>query len=78
MNLQPHLSNELIALDTLREVDFEELYAVASDPFIWEQHPNPDRYKRDVFAIYFEGALQSKGAFIIRDKISKEAIGSTR
>lgn len=78
MNLQPQLFDEYIQLDSLREIDFNELYAVASDPFIWEQHPNPDRYKREVFATYFEGALQSKGAFIVRDKYSNEVIGSTR
>ena len=37
--------------------DFEALYAVVADPLIWEQHPNPDRYRRDVFANYFQGAL---------------------
>ena len=78
MNLQPQLFNDLVILDPLKEVDFEELYAVASDPLIWEQHPNPDRYKRDVFANFFEGALQSNGAFVIRDKKNGGAIGCTR
>ncbi|ESU23491.1 acetyltransferase, ribosomal protein N-acetylase [Flavobacterium enshiense DK69] len=58
--------------------DFEALYQVASDPLIWEQHPNKDRYKREVFQNFFEGALVSKGAFIIIDKKTNAVIGSTR
>jgi RimJ/RimL family protein N-acetyltransferase len=77
--LQPnHLENELIKLRPLQEADFEELYLVASDPLIWEQHPNKMRYQRDVFQIYFDGALLSKGAFLILDSKTDEFIGSSR
>ena len=77
--LQPnHLENELIKLRPLQEADFEELYFVASDPLIWEQHPNKMRYQRDVFQIYFDGALLSKGAFLILDSKTDEFIGSSR
>lgn len=72
------LENELIKLIPLQEIDFEELYAVASDPLVWEQHPNKLRYQRDVFQNYFEGAILSKGAFIIRDVKTNEVIGSSR
>jgi hypothetical protein len=66
-DLQPkHLKNELISLVPLHKGDFEELYTVASDPLLWEQHPNKLRYKRPVFQIFFQGAIESKGAFIIR------------
>lgn len=78
MNLQPILENEIVQLVPLQESDFEILYQVASDPLIWEQHPNKDRYKRDVFQNFFEGAMQSKGAFKIIDKASGDVIGSTR
>jgi RimJ/RimL family protein N-acetyltransferase len=79
VNLQPtHLQNELVQLAPLTVADFEELFAVASDPLIWEQHPNPDRYQRPVFLNYFEGAIASKGAFLIKDAITGEAIGSSR
>ncbi|WP_313804493.1 GNAT family N-acetyltransferase [Flavobacterium sp.] len=78
MNLQPILENETILLPPLKESDFEELFQVASDPLIWEQHPNKDRYKRDVFQTFFEGAIKSGGAFKIIDKHSNEIIGSTR
>lgn len=78
-NLQPkYLKNKIVELDPLEESDFETLYAVAADPLIWEQHPNPDRYKPDVFLNFFKGAILSKGAFIIRDAESKEAVGCSR
>ena len=36
---------------------------MASDPKVWEQHPNKDRYKREVFENFSTGAMESKGAF---------------
>lgn len=79
MNLQPtHLKNDLVWLEPLNQVHFDELYLVASDPMIWEQHPNPDRYKLDAFTNYFKGAMESGGAFIIRDALSGQALGSSR
>lgn len=72
-----HLKNDWVELIPLLPDDFEALYAVAKDPLIWEQHPNPDRYKRDVFQVYFQGALQSGGAFLIKDH-SGQVIGCSR
>lgn len=79
MNLQPtNLVSELVELVPLKQADFEELYTIASDPLIWEQHPNPDRYKKDVFEVYFKGAIDSGGAFLIKNAQSGEVIGCTR
>jgi RimJ/RimL family protein N-acetyltransferase len=79
MDLQPaHLRNQYVILTPLAGEDFEPLYAVASDPLIWEQHPNPDRYKRDVFSTYFKGAIESGGAFLIKNADTEEVIGCTR
>lgn len=78
INLRPELENELIHLVPLNEQDFEKLYQVASDPLIWEQHPTSDRYKREVFQLFFDGAIKSKSAFLVFDKKSKELIGSSR
>ena len=77
-NLQPILENEIIKIVPLKTEDFEALYAIASDPLIWEQHPNKDRYKREVFENFFKGAIESKGAFLVYDKASNEPIGSSR
>ncbi|MEY3138349.1 MAG: hypothetical protein RL580_2081 [Pseudomonadota bacterium] len=78
MNRQPILQDDSVTLMPLRADEFEELLAVASDPLIWAQHPNPDRWKREIFRTYFDGALASGGAFMIRDKAHRNAIGSTR
>ena len=77
-SIQPILENEQIILYPLQESDFEALYAVASDPKIWEQHPNKDRWKREVFQNFFKGAMQSQGAFKIVDKSNGQIIGCTR
>ena len=78
-NLQPtDLKNDLIKLVPLQESDLEELFSVASDPLIWEQHPNKLRYQKPVFQNYFEGAMESKGAFFIREATTNEPIGSSR
>jgi RimJ/RimL family protein N-acetyltransferase len=77
-DLQPHLKGELIELRPLTPNDRDELFAVASDSLIWEQHPEPDRYKKDVFRIFFKDALASGGAFVIMDRETQHIIGSTR
>lgn len=79
MNLQPtHLGNERIRLMPLKRDDAESLYIVASDPLIWEQHPNKDRYLKEVFALFFSDAIASKGAFLITNAQTGEVIGSSR
>lgn len=77
-SIQPILENDYVKLIPLKENDFEQLFSVASDPLVWEQHPNKDRYKRDVFERFFEGAIESGGAFKIIEKNTGEIAGSTR
>lgn len=73
-----HLINDFVQLVPLTATDFDELYSVANDELLWEQHPNNLRYQRDYFHNFFEGAMQSKGAFFIRDAQTNEPIGSSR
>src|SRR5438094_10589904 len=77
-DLQPILKGELIELRPLRPQDFDALFSAASDPKIWEQHPESDRYRREVFQKFFDGALESKGAFAIIERKSSRIIGSSR
>jgi RimJ/RimL family protein N-acetyltransferase len=77
-DLQPYLKGELIELRPLTAQDWEDLFAVTSDPLIWEQHPENDRYKEEVFKIFFKDALESGGAFVVIDTKNKRIIGSTR
>jgi len=59
--------------------DLEPLFAVASDPEIWAQHPESDRWRREKFEAFFDGALaNSVGSFTIVEKSSASIIGSTR
>lgn len=53
MNLQPTLSNEFVTLIPLVKEDFDALFKIASDKLLWEQHPNNDRYKKEVFEDFF-------------------------
>src|SRR5947207_3894362 len=77
-DLQPNLKGELIELRPLRPEDWDDLFAVASDPLIWEQHPESDRYKEEIFKVFFREALECGGAFVIVDTTSQQIIGSTR
>ena len=72
------LENDRALLLPLTEDDFEALYAVASDPAVWEQHPNNNRWQRAVFQNYFEGAMQHKSGYKIIDKQTGEIAGSSR
>ena len=75
---QPTLQSELLEIRPLRESDFPALFAVASDPLIWAQHPATDRYMEDVFRNFFQDAIESGGALVVIDKKSDMIIGSSR
>jgi RimJ/RimL family protein N-acetyltransferase len=77
-DLQPTLHGELLKLRPLRLEDFQDLYAVASDPLIWEQHPAKDRCQEEVFKAFFREALESGGALIALDCKNDRVIGSSR
>jgi len=77
-DLQPILKGKLLELRPLKPGDFHDLYAVASDPLIWEQHPANDRYKENVFKKFFQDALESGGALIAHDIKTDKVIGSSR
>ena len=76
--LQPTLQGKLIEIRPLKPQDFEALYKAASDPLIWEQHPDSDRYRPEVFQKFFDGAIESGGAFAVIERKSGRIIGSSR
>jgi N-acetyltransferase len=59
-DFQPTMKGMLVELRPLRPDDADDLFAVASDPLIWEQHPVRDRYRPDALA-----ALDCKDGKII-------------
>ena len=77
-DLQPRLVGERIELRPLTPGDFEALHAAASDPGIWELHPEPTRHERGVFQRYFDGGIASGGALAILDRATGRIIGSSR
>jgi RimJ/RimL family protein N-acetyltransferase len=77
-DLQPNLKGNLVELKPLRADDYHDLYAVAADPLIWEQHPVIDRHKEEVFKEFFREALQSNGTLIAVDSSQSRIIGSSR
>jgi RimJ/RimL family protein N-acetyltransferase len=77
-DLQPILKGQLLELRPLGREDFHDLYNVAADPLIWEQHPKSDRYQEDVFRLFFQEALESGGALVAIDSGNGRVIGSSR
>ena len=77
-DLQPTLEGDLVRLRPLRADDWAALLAVASDPLIWEQHPEPERCQEAVFRRFFDSGLASGGALLVLDTVSGEVIGSSR
>jgi RimJ/RimL family protein N-acetyltransferase len=75
---QPTLRGERVRIDPLRAEDWEPLFAVARDPLLWAQHPQPDRWREPVFRAFFEEALASGGALRISERATGRAIGSSR
>jgi RimJ/RimL family protein N-acetyltransferase len=75
---QPVLKGLLVELRPLRSDDYDDLYAVAVDPLIWEQHPVRNRHEKDTFQAFFNAALASGGALVVLDVNLQRIIGSSR
>ena len=75
---QPILTGTLVELRSLRPEDLGDLYAVAADPLIWEQHPVKNRYEEASFREFFAEALASGGALLATDVENQRVIGSSR
>jgi RimJ/RimL family protein N-acetyltransferase len=78
LDLRPTLIGDLVLLRPLELFDFDSLYSVAADPLIWEQLPQSDRYKRDVFSSLFEDWMKPPRSLIAIDRKTNEVIGSSR
>jgi RimJ/RimL family protein N-acetyltransferase len=73
------LQTQHFSLEPLKASDFDDLYAVASDSLLWEQHPEADRWKRSKFRQFFQGGLANDlGCFVVREKQCGRAVGSSR
>jgi RimJ/RimL family protein N-acetyltransferase len=73
------LYSKQFELRQLEHTDFEPLFSVASNPQVWEQHPEHDRWKRDKFQRFFDGALENYlPSYTIIDREQSSIIGSSR
>jgi RimJ/RimL family protein N-acetyltransferase len=77
-DLQPFLEGELVKLRRAGMNDWPSLFAVASDPLIWELHPERNRWQEPVFRLAFDKSLETGSALVILDRRNSRIIGSTR
>ncbi|MBN9624488.1 MAG: N-acetyltransferase [Actinobacteria bacterium] len=61
----------------LLDSDRDAFIAVANDPLIWEEHPEPDRATAEKVDRFFADAIGSGGAVVVTDADGK-IIGSSR
>lgn len=79
IDLQPTLVGPTLTLRPLRAEDFDALHAAASDPLIWEVHPEPTRWQREVFRRnFFDAAIANRRAFAVIENASGRIVGSSR
>ena len=76
-DLQPFLQGELLIVRPLRADDYDALYSAASDPLIWEQHPEP-RHQEATFRAFFDSHLASGGAVAVCERPTGAIIGTSR
>lgn len=78
MDRQPVLEDDRLVLRPLEAADWDALYAVASDPAVWELHPVNTRWQEPVFRAFFAEALREGGALIAIDRASGKVAGSSQ
>ena len=78
IQLQLVLTGPTLVLRPLQPDDFEALYSVASDPLIWEQHPEPTRCQREVFRKFYDKGIESNGAYAVIERATGKVLGSSR
>lgn len=71
------LSNELVKLIPMIKDDYEWVYAAASDPDIWSQHPDTNRYTPVGFTKYFQKLIDTDIPYLIINTKTDEVIGAT-
>ncbi len=76
-DMRPCLVGSTLELRPITADDYAAVYAAASDPLIWEQHPDSQRWREDVFAEWWRRAMQDNALAVI-DRATAKIIGSTR
>jgi N-acetyltransferase len=77
-DFQPTLIGPTVMIRPVSANDWPKLFAAGSDPEIWKVHPVTDRYTEPAFRKFFDGAVNSKMAFVFVDRSTGALIGSSR
>ena len=75
---QPTVDGPTLQLRPLAATDLEPLYAIANDPALWAQHPEPTRWQRPVFEPFFAGALACGTAVVAEERTTGRVIACSR
>jgi RimJ/RimL family protein N-acetyltransferase len=75
---QPVLEGDLVRLRPLTDDDHDALFAISSDPLLWEQHPAKVRATPEGFRQWFADAMASGGALVVGDRSDGRVIGTSR
>jgi RimJ/RimL family protein N-acetyltransferase len=74
---RPTLQGPKFTVRPLLGSDHDAFIAVADDPLIWEEHPEPDRATPEKVEEFFADALGSGGAVVVVNR-DGEIIGGSR
>lgn len=77
-DFQPTLAGTRVIVRPIVPSDWDQMFAAAADPEIWEQHPASDRYQEAVFREFFADAIASGSAFAFVDLQGGNIFGSSR
>ena len=75
---QPTLSGDLLEMRPYTEADWDALFAAASDPLIWEVHPNTNRHEEAVFRASITDALGDQNGLVARLQSDGRVVGYSR
>jgi RimJ/RimL family protein N-acetyltransferase len=78
IDLQPTLIGPQVLIRPVKQSDWAEMFAAASDPKIWALNPAQDRYTEPVFREYFDSAIACGGGLTIVDRQTSSIVGSSR
>lgn len=78
LNFKPTLQSELVLIRPLVDTDFDNLFAISSDPLLWEQHPAKERATLEGFKKWFAEAMASDKALYIEDRKTGKTVGTSR
>ena len=73
----PNLETPNFLLRPLRAADYEDLFNVAADPLIWEQHPMKDRFTAEGFAKHWKVLTGLMAPLVIVERASGEMVGTS-